>query len=383
MTSLPKTRTRIQVQRVWPMLDCGRYPVKRSLGDQVEVWADVFSDGHDVLRAVVRYRPPGARRWIEAPMEPIGNDRWHGSFPVDALGRWQYTITAWIDRWASWRWEIDRKLEGGQKDLSSELLEGAALAGVEALTLDQALDPALAPKLRREHETTVLAARSDRRPRAGALRQLVRALPALVGRLRGRRGAAATARRARLRRRSTCRRSTRSAGRTEGQEQQPRGRAGRSRQPVGDRRPRRRAHRDRSGARHARRLRPARRRARRSSESRSRSTSRSSARPTTPGSSEHPGMVPPSPGRDAQVRREPAQALPGHLQRQLRLVRLGGPLARAPRRRALLGRPRRQGLPGRQPAYEAGRVLGVADPRGAGRAPGRRLPRRGVHAARR
>ncbi len=156
MTSLPKTRTRIQVQRVWPMLDCGRYPVKRSLGDQVEVWADVFSDGHDVLRAVVRYRPPGARRWLEASMEPIGNDRWHGSFPVDVLGRWQYTITAWTDRWASWRWEIDRKLEGGQKNLSSELLEGAVLAGVEALTLEQALDPALAPKLRREHETTVL-----------------------------------------------------------------------------------------------------------------------------------------------------------------------------------------------------------------------------------
>ncbi len=156
MTSLPKTRTRIQVQRVWPMLDCGRYPVKRSLGDVVEVWADVFSDGHDVLRAVVRYRPPGARRWLEAPMQPIGNDRWHGSFPVDALGRWQYTITAWVDRWASWRWEIDRKLDGGQKDLSSELLEGAALAGVDALTLEQALDPELAPTLSRDGETSVL-----------------------------------------------------------------------------------------------------------------------------------------------------------------------------------------------------------------------------------
>src|SRR5262245_4409011 len=104
MTSLPKTRTRIQVQRVWPLLDCGRYPVKHSLGDSVDVWADVFRDGHDVLRAVVRYRQVGARRWCEAPMEPIGNDRWHGFFPVDSLGRWQYAITAWVDRWASWRW---------------------------------------------------------------------------------------------------------------------------------------------------------------------------------------------------------------------------------------------------------------------------------------
>jgi starch synthase (maltosyl-transferring) len=138
------------------MLDCARYPVKRSLGDAVDVWADVFCDGHDVLGAAVRYRPPGARRWSEAPMEPIGNDRWHGSFPVNALGRWHYTISAWIDRWASWRWEIDRKLEGGQKDLASELLEGAALAGVESLTLEQVLDRAFTPKLRREGETTIM-----------------------------------------------------------------------------------------------------------------------------------------------------------------------------------------------------------------------------------
>jgi starch synthase (maltosyl-transferring) len=138
------------------MLDCGRYPVKRSIGDTVDIWADVFCDGHDVLRAAIRYRQPGARRWCEAPMEPIGNDRWHGVFPVDTLGRWQFAITAWIDRWASWRWEIDRKLEGGQKDLSSELLEGAAILGAESLTLEEALDPANAPKPAREHETSIL-----------------------------------------------------------------------------------------------------------------------------------------------------------------------------------------------------------------------------------
>ncbi len=157
MTTLPKKRpARIQIQRVWPMLDCGDHPAKRSLGDEVEVWADVFSDGHDVLRAVVRYRPPGSRRFLEAPMEPIGSDRWHGSFVASELGRWQYTITAWIDRWASWQWELSRKLEAGQKDLASELLEGAALAGVESLTLEQALDPATAPEAERRGETSVL-----------------------------------------------------------------------------------------------------------------------------------------------------------------------------------------------------------------------------------
>jgi starch synthase (maltosyl-transferring) len=157
MNTLPKTRpARIQIQQVWPMLDCGRYPAKRSLGDEVDVWADVFGDGHDVLRAVVRYRPSGARNFLETPMEPAGNDRWHGSFVVSELGRWQYTVTAWIDRWASWLWELNRKVEAGQKNLASELLEGAALAGVESLTLEQALDPTTAPKPKRRGETSIL-----------------------------------------------------------------------------------------------------------------------------------------------------------------------------------------------------------------------------------
>jgi starch synthase (maltosyl-transferring) len=157
MTTLPKTRpARIQIQRVWPTLDCGRFPVKRSLGDEVSVWADVFGDGHDVVRAVVRYRGPGARRFSEAPMEPIGNDRWHGSFTASDLGRWQYTITAWVDPWASWRWELDRKLDAGQKDLAGELAEGAALAGLESLTVEQALAIDALESPERRGETSIL-----------------------------------------------------------------------------------------------------------------------------------------------------------------------------------------------------------------------------------
>ena len=93
----PKTKTpppRIQIQDVWPILDCGRYPPKRSLGDPVEVWATIFKDGHDVLAASVRYRPAAERRWRVAPMHPLGNDRWVGSFEVDRCGRWLYTIDA-------------------------------------------------------------------------------------------------------------------------------------------------------------------------------------------------------------------------------------------------------------------------------------------------
>jgi starch synthase (maltosyl-transferring) len=82
-----------------------------------------------VLGACIRYRPPGARNWREAPLEPLGNDRWRGTFTVDRLGRWTFTVAAWTDRIASWQEEVRRKLQAGQEDLEGELSEGRALLG--------------------------------------------------------------------------------------------------------------------------------------------------------------------------------------------------------------------------------------------------------------
>ena len=152
MTPPPKKRpARIQIQDVWPSLDCGRWPAKRTLGETLEVSATIFADGHDVLGAAVRHRAPGARKWAETPMEHLGNDRWLGSVEVDELGRWRYSIVAWVDRFASWRHELERKVEAGQGDLSSELAEGAALLGAKGLTLEEALEAE--PDLPREAET--------------------------------------------------------------------------------------------------------------------------------------------------------------------------------------------------------------------------------------
>ena len=140
--ALPKSNeppARIQIQRVEPQVDCGRYPVKRTVGDAVEVTARIFRDGHDVLGAAVRAKAPGASRWTEAPLEPLGNDRWAGSFEVDRPGAWQFRVEAWVDRVASFQSELQRKVDAGQKDLAGELSEGAVLLGVEKVTVKQAL----------------------------------------------------------------------------------------------------------------------------------------------------------------------------------------------------------------------------------------------------
>ncbi len=138
----PRTKkppARIQIQDVEPQVDCGRYPVKRTVGDRVAVSARVFRDGHEVLGAVVRWKGPGAKRWSEAPLEPIGNDWWTGGFEVDACGRWVFRIEGWVDRVASWQWELRRKSDAGQAELSSELAEGALLLKRKALTLEEGL----------------------------------------------------------------------------------------------------------------------------------------------------------------------------------------------------------------------------------------------------
>src|SRR5919206_887178 len=123
---------RIRIEHPAPTVDCGRWPVKRTVGDVVRVGADIFRDGHEVLRAEVRWRAPGERRWRCAPMTPVdahvAGVRWEGTMTLDGPpGPWEWTIRAWTDPFAAWRDEIARKLEAGQEDLKGEASEGAVL----------------------------------------------------------------------------------------------------------------------------------------------------------------------------------------------------------------------------------------------------------------
>jgi starch synthase (maltosyl-transferring) len=163
------------------MIDCGRYPSKRTIGDAVAVSADIFADGHDVLRAVVKSCPPGEEGWRESPLQRIDahidGDRWAGEFAVDALGRWSWTIEAWVDAFASWRDELRRKVDAGEPDLSGELSEGIVLLeqaakrakGADRKAIGQALtrlrDGGIPPEA--QHEAALdpdLAAAVERNP---------------------------------------------------------------------------------------------------------------------------------------------------------------------------------------------------------------------------
>ncbi|MFO7302861.1 MAG: alpha-1,4-glucan--maltose-1-phosphate maltosyltransferase [Acidobacteriota bacterium] len=128
-------RQRVAIEGVWPEIDGGRFPIKRTTGDRVEVEADIFADGHDQLTCMLLYRRVEEIDWSETPMVPLGNDRWRGGFEVGAPGRYLYTIEAWVDHYRTWRHDLRRRLDA-QQDVTIDLQIGAGLVEQAASRAD-------------------------------------------------------------------------------------------------------------------------------------------------------------------------------------------------------------------------------------------------------
>ena len=119
-------RHRIIIERVFPEVDGGRFPIKRVVGEEVTVTADILADGHDVLSAIVCWLPPGSSTWEEGMMRHLGNDRWEGSFIVQKTGTFRYAVEGWVDRFLTWQHEFRRRHQAGQA-LEVHLRQGAKL----------------------------------------------------------------------------------------------------------------------------------------------------------------------------------------------------------------------------------------------------------------
>ncbi len=145
------SRRSIIIERIAPELDGGRYPVKRVVGDQLLVTADIFADGHDLLDAAILIRADDETSWRRAPMRPIDNDRWSGHVELLRNRRHAYAVEAWRDAFGSWREGLRKKLEAGVA-VPNEIEEGRLLleaalrrseeaeAGDDALRIRAALD---------------------------------------------------------------------------------------------------------------------------------------------------------------------------------------------------------------------------------------------------
>ena len=152
------------IENLQPLVDGGRYPVKRVVGDDLAVEADVFKDGHDVVAAALKWRLLGETQWHETPMAHVDNDRWRGVCTVYENTTYEYTVEAWTDTFRGWQHEFAAKFEAGIANLRSETLEGAALLDEAANRADDAADAARLREL--ADDDSGGRARADQRDRA-------------------------------------------------------------------------------------------------------------------------------------------------------------------------------------------------------------------------
>jgi starch synthase (maltosyl-transferring) len=146
---------RFVIEDIYPAVDGGRFPVKRIAGEPIEVWADIFRDGHEVISASLRWRAKGSRLLQRVPMRHHGNDRWTASFTPPRPGLYTYVIEAWTAQFATWRRDFLLKREAGQAG-TLEALEGAAL-----LTAATPSNPELEQAIARRRDEFVRTGEAD------------------------------------------------------------------------------------------------------------------------------------------------------------------------------------------------------------------------------
>jgi len=131
-------RKRVVIEGISPLIDGGRFPVKRTLGDQVRVEADVFTDGHDLIAASLLVHREDSDDWTEIPMQPVVNDRWTAAFRVKELGRYGFKVQSWVNHFETWHHDLLKRIKA-ESDTPVDYLIGADLidaAGSRASGLD-------------------------------------------------------------------------------------------------------------------------------------------------------------------------------------------------------------------------------------------------------
>lgn len=119
-----QNQTRIVIENVLPQLDCGLNPIKRIVNQNINVTADIFSDGHDVIECCVKFKHEDDNKWQEVRMKPSVNDEWNAEFKVEKQGFYTYFVEGWVDYALNWQHGTLRKIQDNQY-VKSELLEGA------------------------------------------------------------------------------------------------------------------------------------------------------------------------------------------------------------------------------------------------------------------
>jgi starch synthase (maltosyl-transferring) len=129
---------RIVIDNVAPSVDGGRFAAKRVVGEAVIIEADVFTDGHDVIVVELLWRAADSEAWQREAMRHLGNDRWRATILPNRLGRYEFTVEAWIDKYGTLCRDLEIK-RAANADIKLEAEEARQLLmSIQARTEDGA-----------------------------------------------------------------------------------------------------------------------------------------------------------------------------------------------------------------------------------------------------
>src|SRR5688500_5954150 len=110
----------VTIENFHPSLGSPNFLIKRVINEPLEVSVDAFTDGHVIMCTLLKWRKVGTKRWTEAPMRPLENDRWTGLCSFPSAGRWEYAVESWSDLWLTWRKHFKAKFDANDPELRIE-----------------------------------------------------------------------------------------------------------------------------------------------------------------------------------------------------------------------------------------------------------------------
>lgn len=155
-----KGQSRVIIEEVQPQVDGGIYPVKRTVGERVDVTATIFGDGHDHIRAHILYKKENAGSWNVVELKHHSNDEWTGSFYVTERGNYTFTINAWVDHFDTW-YDGFKKKVAANIDVRLEIQEGIIMLNVLGADGQQDLQDIIRLLEKQPYEESVKLIMSD------------------------------------------------------------------------------------------------------------------------------------------------------------------------------------------------------------------------------
>jgi starch synthase (maltosyl-transferring) len=138
--SVPAVVTgRFAISTVHPANLDGRRPAVAVVGERIPVRATILREGHEPLRAGVRWSGPSGSGAASLIPQHDGLDTYVGEIRFEVEGDHQFTIEAWADPWQIWVHRIQAK---GEDDLELECQTGAALLQAAAKRIGRGPDAA-------------------------------------------------------------------------------------------------------------------------------------------------------------------------------------------------------------------------------------------------